>query len=113
METSFEAIEEAQSTVARDRLMSDLKMLADDAQSLLKATAGDVSDKVKEARDRLSAALERAKSTAQNVQDQTLATARAAARKADMVIRDHPYESMGLAFGLGLLLGVVVGRKSA
>lgn len=111
METSFEAIEEAQSDLARNRIMTDLKMLADDAQSLLQATAGDVSDKVKAARDRLGAALERAKSTCQNVQDQTIATARAAAKKADTVIRDHPYESMGVAFGVGLLIGVLVARN--
>jgi ElaB/YqjD/DUF883 family membrane-anchored ribosome-binding protein len=27
------------------------------------------------------------------------------------VIRDHPYESIGVAFGLGLLIGVLVARK--
>ena len=29
---------------------------------------------------------------------------------ADEVIREHPYESMGVAFGLGLLLGVIASR---
>jgi ElaB/YqjD/DUF883 family membrane-anchored ribosome-binding protein len=27
------------------------------------------------------------------------------------VIRAHPYESMGIAFGVGLLIGVLVARK--
>ena len=35
----------------------------------------------------------------------------AAAKKADTIIRDHPYESIGVAFGVGLLLGVLVTRK--
>jgi ElaB/YqjD/DUF883 family membrane-anchored ribosome-binding protein len=33
------------------------------------------------------------------------------AKVADKVIRDHPYPTIGVAFVLGLLLGVVVRRK--
>ena len=99
------------SAAARQRMMADLKTLAHDAENLLKATASDVSEKTKEARERLGAALHRAKSTVQDVQDQTIDAAKAAAKKADTVIRAHPYESIGLAFGLGLLIGVLVTRK--
>jgi ElaB/YqjD/DUF883 family membrane-anchored ribosome-binding protein len=45
------------------------------------------------------------------LQSQTVATAKAAAKKADVVIRDHPYESIGVAFGVGLLIGVLVARR--
>lgn len=77
----------------------------------MKATAGDVSEKVKEARTRVAAAIERAKTTCTQWQEQTVATAKAAAKKADTVVRDHPYESIGVAFGVGLLIGVLVTRK--
>jgi ElaB/YqjD/DUF883 family membrane-anchored ribosome-binding protein len=56
-------------------------------------------------------ALERAKTTCQDAQEQNIATAKAAAKKADTVIRDHPYESIGVAFVVGLLMGVLVTRK--
>lgn len=98
-------------TVARDRVVADLKSLVRDSEDLLKATAGDLSEKAKEARSRLTAALERAKSTCVDLQAQTAASARAAARRADTVIRDHPYESIGAGFALGLLLGVLVARR--
>jgi ElaB/YqjD/DUF883 family membrane-anchored ribosome-binding protein len=111
METNYEAIENAQGDIARERLMGDLQTLSRDAEELLKATAGDVSDKAKEARSRMSAALDRAKATYSQMQAQTLATAKAAAKKADTVIRAHPYESIGIAFGVGLLIGVLVTRK--
>lgn len=111
METNYEAIEKGHSAIARERVMSDLKTLTNDAEDLLKATAGDVSEKAKEARSRVAAALERAKSTYSQLQDQTIASAKAAAKKADVVIRDHPYESIGVAFGIGLLIGVLVTRK--
>jgi ElaB/YqjD/DUF883 family membrane-anchored ribosome-binding protein len=111
METHFENMEQAHSRVARERVLGDLKTLARDAEDLLKATAGDVSDKGKELRSRLAVTLEKAKATCAEVQDQTVASAKAAARKADTVIRHHPYESIGVAFGIGLLIGVLVARK--
>ncbi len=33
------------------------------------------------------------------------------ARAADKVIREHPYQTIGLAFGLGVLIGVLARRK--
>jgi len=111
METKHEAVEKAHGVITQERMVADLRTLARDAEDLLKATAGDASEKVKEARARLGAALERAKSTCQDAQEQTIAIAKAAAKKADAVIRDHPYESIGVAFGVGLLIGALVTRK--
>lgn len=33
------------------------------------------------------------------------------AKAADKVIREHPYQTIGIAFGLGVLLGVLARRK--
>jgi ElaB/YqjD/DUF883 family membrane-anchored ribosome-binding protein len=33
------------------------------------------------------------------------------AKAADKVIRDHPYHTIGLAFGLGLLIGILARRR--
>src|SRR4051812_32166937 len=111
METNFEELEQAHSRLARERVMADLKSLVRDSEDLLKATAGDVSEKAKEARTRVAAALERAKVSCDDLQEQTIASAKAAAKKADTMIRTHPYESIGVALGIGLLIGVLVARK--
>jgi ElaB/YqjD/DUF883 family membrane-anchored ribosome-binding protein len=108
---AIEAGERIDSAVARERVMADLKVLASDAEDLLKATAGDVSEKAREARVRLGVALDRAKKTFHAAQEQTISSAKEAAKKADTVIRDHPYESIGVAFGVGLLIGVLVTRR--
>ena len=111
METNLEAPEEVTGAAARTRVLTDLLTLTRDAEDLLKATAGDVSEKAQEARARVIAALERAKTTCGHTQEQSAATAKAAVKKADTMIRQHPYESIGVAFGVGLLLGVVFARK--
>jgi ElaB/YqjD/DUF883 family membrane-anchored ribosome-binding protein len=107
VETNYKALEKAHSAVTRERVATDLKTLARDAEDLLKATAGDASEKARDARERLGAALERAKATCADLQEQTVAVA----KRADTAIRHHPYESIGVAFGLGLLVGVLVARK--
>ncbi len=33
------------------------------------------------------------------------------AKAADRLVRDHPYQTIGIAFGLGLLIGVLARRK--
>lgn len=33
------------------------------------------------------------------------------AKAADQVVRAHPYQAIGLAFGLGLLIGILARRK--
>ena len=111
MEAQNDQIETMHNAQARERVLADLQALTRDTEELIKATAGDVSEKAKEARTRVAAALERAKASCVHMQEQTVATAKAAAKKADLVIRDHPYESIGVAFGVGLLIGVLVTRR--
>jgi ElaB/YqjD/DUF883 family membrane-anchored ribosome-binding protein len=111
METHFENLAQGQSLMARERVLRDLKSLARDSEALLKATAGDLGATAGEARRRLAGALERARATCAQLQEQTIAYAKATAKQTDTVIRAHPYESVGIAFGLGVLVGVLVSRK--
>ena len=94
--------------MSTERLANDLKAIARDAEDLIKATAGEVSEKAKEARSRLMVALESAKGRCEELQEKAVAGAKAT----DKIIRDHPYESIGIAFGVGVLIGVLVGRGS-
>jgi len=82
--------------------------LAEDAQELLAATADVAESKVIEARRRLAAALDRGKEVWGQLQDSAAAQAKAA----DEVIRDYPYQSIGIAFGIGALLGLLMRRRA-
>ena len=95
----------------RLRQSETMRALVRDSEALLRATASDVSEKAQEARARMTAAMERAKATCQELQAQGLESAQAAARKADDTIRAHPYESLGIAFGVGLLIGALMRRR--
>jgi ElaB/YqjD/DUF883 family membrane-anchored ribosome-binding protein len=89
------------------RLAQDFKTVMNDAEGLIKATAGEVGEKVREARGRLAASLETAKTGYHKIEAKAIEGAKAT----DKVIREHPYESIGVAFGVGLLIGVLVTRR--
>ena len=95
------------SDINTDRLVSDLKTVTRDAEELLRTVSGERGNGSNEMRARLSSAIESAKATYHRLEEKTVAGAKAT----DKAIRAHPYESLGVAFGMGLLVGVLVGRK--
>jgi ElaB/YqjD/DUF883 family membrane-anchored ribosome-binding protein len=48
---------------------------------------------------------------AKEVWDKSKESVKETAKKTDEAIRSHPYESMGIAFGVGILIGVLIGRR--
>lgn len=111
METHFGELTGARRARVSERIRTDLKALARDAEELLKATAGDVSERAHDARVRLTAAVERARALGTEVEERTVATVSAAAKQADTTVRTHPYESIGLAFGVGVIVGLLLTRE--
>ncbi|HEY5234341.1 MAG TPA: DUF883 family protein [Verrucomicrobiae bacterium] len=81
--------------------------LAEDARALMAATADVAGEKVAEARKRLNSALERAKEIAANVRDKAVASAKAT----DEAVRENPYKAIGVALGVGALIGFVIARR--
>ena len=88
---------------------NDLGTLAEDARALMAATADVAGEKVGEARKRLAAALERGKEIYGRVKEKAAEGAKAA----DQAVHEHPYQAIGIAFGVGALLGYLVARRCA
>ncbi len=90
-----------------EKLLHDLKAVVHDGEELLRAGAQDLSERGMAARERLAAALEVAKETRRKLEERAVASAKAT----DELIREYPYQSIGIAFGIGMLLGVILNRK--
>jgi ElaB/YqjD/DUF883 family membrane-anchored ribosome-binding protein len=88
-------------------ICNDMNQLADDARALLTATADVAGEKVGEARKRLAAALERGKEIYGRVQEKACESAQAA----DEAVHEHPYQAIGIAFGVGALIGYLASRR--
>jgi len=85
----------------------DLHLLADDAKDLLAATQHLAEEKIVAARERLAAALEKGKESWEHVQERAVQ----GAKVADKAVHEHPYQAMGIAFGVGALLGFLIARR--
>src|SRR5579859_4710206 len=88
-----------------EKLLQDIKVVIRDGEELLKAGGRRLGEHGVAARERLAAALEVAKGTQRQLQAKVVSSAKAT----NQLIREHPYESLGIAFGAGLLLGILAG----
>ncbi len=86
----------------------DLDSIADDAKALIAATVDVAEEKVVQARERLSEALDRNKATWVRVQDRAVEGVKAT----DEAIRTHPYPALGVAFGVGAVIGLLLSRRN-
>jgi ElaB/YqjD/DUF883 family membrane-anchored ribosome-binding protein len=90
-----------------EKLLQDLKAVVHDGEELLRASAQDLGERGQAAREKLAAALEVAKETSRRLQERAMVTA----KSADRVLRENPYQSIGVAFGLGVVIGILVNRR--
>lgn len=95
----------------KDRLVADLKMLIADAEEFLKGSVGDASAEAVEAKGRIQARLRQAQDQLHRLQDTVTAKARAAGEAADDYVHDHPWKAVGAAAGVGLIIGLLIGRR--
>jgi ElaB/YqjD/DUF883 family membrane-anchored ribosome-binding protein len=91
----------------RQAISKDIGTLAEDVRALLAATVDVAGEKVVEARKRLAAALESGKEIYGRVQEKTVERARAV----DETVRENPYQAIGIAFGVGALIGILAARQ--
>ncbi len=87
-----------------DQLAEDVSVLLQEAETLVQSTGTNLSQESKAA---LESALARMKARGERIKQQALSGARAT----DRVIRKYPYQSLGVVFGLGIVLGVLLRRK--
>ena len=86
------------------RAMEEVKAAARQTGEHIKSTASEMVETGRETLSRIGNAWE---STKHNIQEKATTSAKAT----DRVIRDHPYESIGIAFGVGVLIGVLINRR--
>src|SRR6185312_6311934 len=90
-----------------ERLLQELKDVVNEGEELLRAGMEELGDRGGAAREKLMAALDAAKETQRRLQDRAVAGARAA----DDYIRANPYQTIGIAFGVGLVFGLFATRR--
>lgn len=97
----------AKSTSAQtpEAIVQDLHALIAEAEKLVSENAGE--EAVTTLREKLESAQERLSTCYAQARERVIA----GAKYTDEAVRSHPYESVAIAAGVGLLVGLLVGRN--
>lgn len=93
-----------------EKLANDLKALISDAEELLKATASQAGEQVSALRKRIEDSLKEGKETLADAEDLILDTTKDAAEAASRYVQKNPWSAIGIAAGIGLVLGMLIRR---
>ena len=99
------------STASKQKLVSDMKVVVADAEDILRATAGVAGEKMGDLRERIGERLRDAKIRLADAEAALVDRTKAAARATDDYVHENPWRAVGIAAGIGLLLGVIIGRR--
>ncbi|HET9251531.1 MAG TPA: DUF883 family protein [Candidatus Eisenbacteria bacterium] len=102
---------EVTSAAARDQLVADMKAVIADAETLLKATAGETGERIAAARSRAEVTLKAAKTRLTDMDAAVREHAKDAAKAADDFVHENPWGAIGVAAVAGLVIGVLISRR--
>lgn len=93
------------------KLAEDLHMVVEDAESLLKATAGQAGEKIQELRAKAQESVAAVRERLTKVEEAAMHQAKAAAAKGNAYVHENPWAAIGIAAGAGLLIGMLLARR--
>lgn len=99
------------STAQRDKLMSDLRLVIADAEELLRLTADQAGESAAELRGRVQGRIQQAKADLLHLQQAAVDKVKAAGHATDEFVHENPWKSIGVAAGVGLVVGLLIGRR--
>jgi ElaB/YqjD/DUF883 family membrane-anchored ribosome-binding protein len=98
-------------TVTKEQLISDFKVVIADAEALIKATANQGGEAVVNLRAKAEESLAAAKVKLADAQDALIEKGKIAAQATDDYVHEKPWHAVGVAAGVGLVIGLLIGRR--
>jgi ElaB/YqjD/DUF883 family membrane-anchored ribosome-binding protein len=102
---------ESKRPASSDRVLEDLRTLVEDAELLMRETAGAAGERAQAARARAGESLRQARERLSGLEEELVAKAKDAARDVDGYVRENPWQSLGVAAAAGLLIGLLISRR--
>ena len=97
--------------VTKEQLIHDFKVVVADAEALLKATAGQGGEAMTAVRAKVEASLAVVKAKMADAQAALMVRTKAAAKATDEYVHVHPWQAIGVAASVGMVIGLLIGRR--
>jgi len=95
----------------KDKLMDDLHQSIADAEEMLKITANQAGEGAVQLRERVRDRMSKAKVELLHLQQASIEKAKAAGHATDVFVHENPWKSIGIAAGVGLVVGLLISRR--
>ena len=99
------------SQVTKEKLVADFRLVVADAEELLRATAGQAGEKMAELRAKAQDNLATARMKLAQYEAALVDKAKEVGRAADDYVHENPWPAVGMAAGVGFLVGLLIGRR--
>ena len=109
--TTEKSMENLSNEVTKEQLITDFKVVVADAEALLKATANQGGEKLAEVRAKAEESLRVAKVRMAEAQEALIVKTKAAAKATDVYVHENPWKAVGVAAGVGVVIGLLIGRR--
>jgi ElaB/YqjD/DUF883 family membrane-anchored ribosome-binding protein len=96
---------------SRGKLVDEFSTVLSEAEEMLKRAATETGEKAKDLRSQVEAKLLTAKLRLQELEGQAVESAKEAARATDDYVHAHPWQAIGIAAGLGVVVGLLLNRR--
>lgn len=98
-------------SVTTEQLVADLKTVMQDAEALLRATSNQTGERIQEIRAQAEQSLRQARVRVGELEQEARRRAQEMADQTEVYMRENPWQSVGIAAGVGLLIGLLLSRR--
>lgn len=95
----------------KDKLVADIKTVMADLDELVRDSANDVGDDLVELQGKLRAQVDAARDTLHDLEGRVTDRAKSAASAGEEYVREHTWTSIGIAAGVGVVIGLLLNRR--
>lgn len=99
------------SNVTREDLVSDVKLVLNDVETMLQQAATSSATQAQELRDRAESALLATQAKLREIQAAAKGSAKGAVRSTDDWVHGNPWRAIGIAAGVGVVIGLLIGLR--
>jgi ElaB/YqjD/DUF883 family membrane-anchored ribosome-binding protein len=97
--------------VTGQQLLADLNVVLSDVDALVRATANQRGAEIAKVRAQAADTVAAMKTRVAGAEVACLNKAKQASKIADDYVRESPWRNLGIAAGVGLLIGLLIGRR--
>ncbi|WP_028620080.1 DUF883 family protein [Pseudomonas sp. Ant30-3] len=91
----------------KDQAFSELHSLIEESEKLLRSSASLVGEEAETLRGQIAQKLQQARDSVGNVRDRTMPAVQAT----ETYIGGHPWQTVAISAGFGLVVGLLLGRR--